>query len=255
MPTGVLQQDNYPASAGGCNFMQGNIAFLPFGCNNGYFPTGIDQQMLEQQLLYSQMLNEILYSSTLYSGWDNIPLFDVPTFDFSFNNGLNFNNLNFNLDSDFFDNSQDNSKSNKKAPVNLRLVDAGYDYIKGQKLARIAKKNVVGWTGKCATSAKTDIQNAGLGKYECGHAFQCAGILDRNPNFVRVEASLEDLKNTPGLVLVYGKGVSGYSKTYGHIEITGGDGCAYSDGVTHHIRPGAIVYAPVSNSKKLDCKA
>ena len=130
------------------------------------------------------------------------------------------------------------------------LSDSDYDKQKGVRLANIAKQNCANkWNKQCATYVKNDIQAAGLGKYIKGDAYQCAAILDKNPNFKRVNATKNDLETTPGLVLVYGKGVSGYNKKYGHIEITGGNGCAYSDGVTHNIRDGAIVYAPVGNSK------
>ena len=51
-----------------------------------------------------------------------------------------------------------------------------------------------------------------------------------------------------GCVLVYEKGVAGYSSQYGHIEITDGNGNAYSDGKTRNIRPGAKVYIPVEST-------
>ena len=55
-----------------------------------------------------------------------------------------------------------------------------------------------------------------------------------------------DLSSLPaGCVLVYDRGVAGYSSKYGHTEITLGDGTAGSGGITHNIRQGARVFVPV----------
>ena len=126
------------------------------------------------------------------------------------------------------------------------LTSLGYNAQKGQKLANIAIKNTIGFTGQCATYAKRDIEQAGLGKYESGHAYQCDDILRKNPNFKEISTAGLDLKKLPaGCVLVYEKGVSGYSNSYGHIEITDGQGGARSDGKTNNIRAGAKVFIPV----------
>ena len=132
-------------------------------------------------------------------------------------------------------------------PINQRLIDAGYDEKKGRLLAQKAIQGYVGFKGQCATFSKTAIQNAGLGKYEKGHAYQCTAILDKNPNFKRIDTTGLNLdRDLPaGCVLVYPRGVAKYSKQYGHIEITDGKGHAYSDGKTNNIRQGAIVYIPV----------
>ena len=210
-------------------------------------------QLLQEQMMYQQMLNNILYTSDVYSGWDNIPLYNIPPMNLFPQNNFNTNpfNLNSNLfNFDSYKKEKDTSIDTSDKKVSMALIESGYDFVKGQKLANIAKKNVCGFKKKCATYAKNDIQQAGLGKYEYGNATDCDRILDRNPNFKRVDISLADLKKTPGIVLVYKAGVSGYHKKYGHIEITGGDGCAYSDGKTRNIRPGYIAYAPVSKSSK-----
>jgi len=229
-PSGNIFPVNFsPMPIGNISFMENNL------------------QWMQQQMQYQQMLSQILFTQNAYSGWNNIPLFDT-NFQSPFGGNMfsNFNN-NFSIDkkSDNSSKTSAEKSDNVKYNVNKSLIDAGYDNVKGQKLANIAKKNATGFKGKCATWAKNDIQKAGLGKYICGDAYQCAAILDKNPNFKRVEISLEDAKNTPGIVLVFDRGVSGYSKTYGHIEITGGDGCAYSDGITNHIKTGFVAYAPV----------
>ena len=127
------------------------------------------------------------------------------------------------------------------------LKEAGYNAAKGSKLASIAAKNAVGFTGYCAKYVKKDIQEAGLGRYQSGHAYECDEMLDNNPNFKEISTAGLNLKDLPaGCILVYNKGVAGYSSKYGHIEITDGNGGAYSDGKTTNIRPGAKVYLPVS---------
>lgn len=128
------------------------------------------------------------------------------------------------------------------------LSNAGYDASKGNRLAEIAKNNSVGFIGQCATYAKKAIEKAGLGKYQYGDAYQCDDILRKNSNFKEISTKGLNLKDLPaGCVLVYERGVSGYSSQYGHIEITDGKGHAYSDGKTNNIKDGAKVFVPVSN--------
>jgi len=209
---------------------------------------------IDPYFMYNQMLNNILFTNQLYNGWNNIPLFDT---NFNLGNIIPQNQLSPNMPKLLDKTDDTTNKANKsndnsndiKSPdnksVSMNLIKTGYDRVKGIKLANIAKKNKVGFTGNCATYAKRDIQKAGLGKYEIGNATDCDKILDKNPNFKRVEISLEEAKKTPGIVLIFKAGVAGYHKKYGHMEITGGDGCAYSDGQTRNIRKGYIAYAPV----------
>lgn len=129
------------------------------------------------------------------------------------------------------------------------LNNAGYNEKAGKRLANIAAQNTVGFRKQCATYVKQAISKAGLGKYEYGNAYECANILKRNPNFKEISTTGINLSNLPaGCVLVYDRGVSGYSRKYGHIEITLGNGQAVSDGVTNNIRQGARVFAPVSKT-------
>ena len=127
----------------------------------------------------------------------------------------------------------------------LKLDD--YNAFKGERLARIALNNSVGWTGYCATYVKKDIQAAGLGSYKLGDAYKMPKILRNNPNFKEISTNGVDVSKLPaGCVLVYGKGVEGYSDNYGHTEITLGDGRAASDGITKnlHKKPSNI-FIPV----------
>jgi hypothetical protein len=179
----------------------------------------------------------------------------------NFNNNSNVNNL-FELYKKSFNTANNNSQKpffgkdyaedfkiktdTMKNIPETTLQNAGYNATKGQKLANIARKNTVGFSGKCATYVKRDIEKAGLGEYVQGDAYQCADILSKNPNFKEISTKNLDLEKLPaGCILVYDKGVSGYNKDYGHIEITDGRGFACSDGTTANIRTGARVFIPV----------
>ena len=123
----------------------------------------------------------------------------------------------------------------------------GYNAFKGERLAKIALNNSVGWTGFCATYVKRAIQAANLGSYEYGHAYQMPNILSDNSNFKEISPEGVDVSKLPaGCVLVYGKDVEGYSKKYGHTEITTGDGRAVSDGITKHLyKKPSNIFVPV----------
>ena len=127
------------------------------------------------------------------------------------------------------------------------LKSVGYNANKAQKLANAASKESIGrFDGQCAKHVKTAIQNAGLGAYQSGHAYQMDTILSKNSNFKQISAEGIDLKKLPaGCVLVYEKGVSRYSSEYGHVEITLGDGTAVSGGRTRNLRAGAKIFVPV----------
>lgn len=124
----------------------------------------------------------------------------------------------------------------------------GYSAKKGFALAKSAVSSAIGFVGKCAKYVKNAIARTGLGKYEYGNACDMVSIMRKNKNFKEINPNGVDLKKLPaGCVLVYGKGVAGYSKKYGHTEITTGNGKAVSDGVTQnlHRRPTAI-FMPVA---------
>ena len=149
-----------------------------------------------------------------------------------------------------FLNSQ-STKNDIKINTTLKLPalkDAGYNKQKGEKLARIigSRSTEGGFDNYCARNVKEAIEDAGLGKYEYGHGYQVADILADNKNFKEVSAKNINLSSLPaGCVLVYDRGVSGYSSQYGHTEITLGNGTAASGGITHNIRQGARVFIPV----------
>ena len=180
---------------------------------------------------------------------------------FMFGNPFNFSTPNFNTNliqlaqlfkintSSLINSLASTPTYSRMNQTNANLQNVGYSAAKGEKLANIARQNATGFKKLCATYVKKDIEQAGLGKYKQGHAFQCDDILDQNSNFKEISTKGLDLTSLPaGCVLVYDRGVSGYSKKYGHIEITDGNGNAFSDGKTQHIKPGAKVYVPVSTN-------
>ncbi|MBQ7764083.1 CHAP domain-containing protein [bacterium] len=121
-----------------------------------------------------------------------------------------------------------------------------YNKNRGEKLANIALKNSVGWTEYCAKYVKKAIKEAGLGDCGAGHAYQMSNILANNPNFKKLSSNNVNVKELPaGCVLVYDKGAQGYSKEYGHVEITTGDGRGVSDGITQNLRKPSAIFIPV----------
>ncbi len=154
----------------------------------------------------------------------------------------NYNYSNYNL---FDCNFTKTSTSSQYLP-NGTLQELGYNSSKGQKLGEIAARNVTHFGGRCAASVRKAIDKAGLSNGESGNAHQYITQLRKNPNFREISTEGLNLKTLPaGCILVYDKGVSGYSKDYGHIEITDGKGSANSDGRTTNIRAGAHVFIPV----------
>ena len=140
-----------------------------------------------------------------------------------------------------------------------------YDSEAGKKLAEMAYqnrnkekvKNKKGkWTyflGLCATFVKKAMLAVGLMKsYITGNGCDMAGILRKNPKFKEIPVTDTNYKNPPaGTVLCYGRGKSGYSSEYGHVEIALGDAvpaaknCAVSDGITRNIRKSSAMFVPI----------
>ena len=139
------------------------------------------------------------------------------------------------------------STKNKLSELNK----LGYSKEIGQKLAQNAVNNVKKDYDKpeCAKWVKRAIERCDLGKYEYGHAYECADILRKNPNFKEVKVSGKDLEKLPaGCIIVYPRGDAGYSSQHGHIEISLGNGKAASDFVNKKIKPSdnATVFIPIN---------
>ncbi len=140
-------------------------------------------------------------------------------------------------------NKADNDATKIKPKQKIR-----YNAKKGKKLAQIiaTRSSEGGFDNYCARNVKKAIEDAGLGEYKNGDAYQMAEILSKNKNFKEISTKNINLSTLPaGCVLVYDKGVAGYSSKYGHTEITLGDGTAASGGITHNIKRGARVFMPV----------
>jgi len=134
-------------------------------------------------------------------------------------------------------------------PVNSSFWSKiGYSASSGLRLARTALSRSVGFIGYCARFVKNAIASCGLGSYVSGDAHEMIRILRNNKKFKEIPAyGVNPRTLPPGCVLVYGRGVSGYSSRYGHTEITTGDGRAVSDGITNNIRGNiTAIFVPVA---------
>lgn len=214
--------------------------------------------------------------------WGMPSLFDFSNFSFDFskmfrwdsslwNNSFTTfnNNNNFNWNNNFYNSYNTDIFTRTTTPSSTPTIKYNASYLKldgynedfGKKLAttaleytnykcdkgnktiiRTQKKSSYNWDGLCATYVKMAIRDSGGGNYENGHAYQMTDILRKNKKFKQISTNV-DLKSLPaGCILVYGKGVAGYSSEYGHVEITLGDGRAASDALTTnlHKKPTAI---------------
>lgn len=181
-----------------------------------------------------------LFNNTTTYSLPQLPLLFPPSLPL-FNFGkANFNNVNF---------SKSNGLKISTETQNQSLWNKlGYSAQKGYQLAKNATSNAIGFTGYCARYVKSAISNTGLGKYESGNACDLLYTMRKNKNFKEISPEGVNLKTLPaGCVLVYDKGVAGYSSKYGHTEITTGTGKAVSDGVTNNLykKPTAI-FMPIN---------
>ena len=228
------------------DFWEYNNFNYGFGMNNWFMPT------------FSYNMNPFFDSSFMFSN------FQMPTFCFmpslwsctpsySYTPGYQYTplfttNYTPNIEPQEVDSE---AKTKPQATVTQsRSLLSGYNANAGKRLANIALNNSVGWTGYCARSVKNAICAANLGSYESGHAYQMSSILRNNKNFKEIPARDVNVKDLPaGCILVYNKGAQGYSKDYGHTEITTGDGRAVSDGITKNLtKQPSSVFIPVERN-------
>lgn len=228
------------------NFFGYNFTF-PYGMSNWFMPSWSFFDYFSQY----QTPNFNIFNNLNLDNW-------FPSFSLNYNTNqitqpslfsFNYNNFGNKAKSDTgntISNTDTFTRTTKNYKTdNLKLDD--YNAFKGERLANIALNRSVGWTGYCAAYVKSDIQAAGLGSYKYGHAYQMSDILKNNKNFKEISPENVDVSKLPaGCVLVYDKGTEGYSKKYGHTEITTGDGRAVSDGITKnlHKKPSSI-FIPV----------
>lgn len=245
--------DNFYSGFGGLvSPCLGNFSFINnFGFNNFNFGMPIFNNFgWFNGFTNYPSINDISANSLWNTTLTNIR---PPTFSNCDWNTANFNNWDCNFMSpkwntcnfDTFDHST--HTKNYSSSI-LDKIPSDYDKNKGKKLANIALKNQKGFSGYCATYVKNAIQEAGLGSYISGDAYQMGSILRNNRNFKEISASSVNVEDLPaGCILVYDKGAQGYSSLYGHTEITTGDGRAVSDGITNnlHKQPSAI-FVPIT---------
>lgn len=155
-------------------------------------------------------------------------------------------------------------KSNTPTSTSRSTIFRDYNEDSGKRLAKKAlqnagfviddstkvtskKKNPDKFTSYCTRYVKAAIRDSGLGEYyNAGSAYQMTSYLRNNDNFKEISSSTP-LKDVPaGCILVYDRGVGGYSSEHGHIEIKTEDGRAVSDGITDNLykRPSHI-FMPV----------
>ena len=161
--------------------------------NTSYMSSG-----LFNQSLYTTSFNFTPNSQT------SLASYNFTNFTNKLLNSLNNINLNFRTEAKSGVNktlSTSSANSNKSET----LEKADYNAKAGKRLADIAAKNTVGFTKQCATYVKRAIDNAGLGKYEYGDAYECANILKRNPNFKEITELLFPavLSSTVGQIHIY----------------------------------------------------
>lgn len=172
--------------------------------------------------------------------WDNFKFPEwkevsacYPTFDFS-------NCMMPNTDTFVFS-KQTNETKQKQSPF------AGYNEATGEKLSAYVKKHAKGFSEGCAKAVSDTLAKTGLSNGKRGHAYQMNSILSNNTHFKEVPVtSIKDTTSIPkGAILVYDKGVCGYNKEYGHVEVAIGNGKAASDGIQNIKGMPSAVFIPV----------
>lgn len=220
-----------------------------FGGFNFNTPQNYDTSFAQQPQTVGANFDSFKLTDFSLDGFEPIsyapkPLeFTLPTFDFT---STSMTTSNSKTAAAYKSNTTANIKPNPT--TNLADVAQIYNKNKGVNLAQEVLKDVKPRsTGYCATYVKSAIQDAGLGSYVSGHAYQLPSILKNNKNFREVHVAASDLNKLPaGCVIAYDKGAANYSKTYGHCEITLGNGKAASDFITNNLRVGdARVFVPV----------
>lgn len=143
-----------------------------------------------------------------------------------------------------------NSPSRFNTNPGFKSVEAaGYNPTLGARLAAdaLAHANKRS-THSCARYVSDSLERFGI-LTKRGDAYLLKDILRENPNFREVDINSVDLRKLPaGCIIVYPQGDCGYSKAYGHVEITLGDGRAVSDFVNKRIKKSknATVFVPAA---------
>ena len=134
------------------------------------------------------------------------------------------------------------------ALAEIALNNASFIVDAGTKEVTNTPKDPQNFTGYCARYVQTAISDADLddGLSRVGSAYLMTDILSKNSNFEEISAStpLKDLQ--PGTVIIYDRGVQGYSSIHGHVEIITKDGRAVSDAITDNLyKKPSHIFIPV----------
>jgi hypothetical protein len=199
------------------------------------------------------------WNASLTPSWNVGNIFNfTPNYNYSMMDSFSFN-VNKTRSS-----SSSSSTSKTKAEAMTTLKSFGYNETKGDTLAQKALNNAnyvcnpttkqitskrklqSEFTTQCARYVKMAIRDSGLGSYTNGHAYQMKSVLEKNPNFKEIPVSSVNVNDLPaGCILVFDKGTQKYSSSYGHVEITTGDGRGVSDGITRNLRTPSAIFIPV----------
>lgn len=118
---------------------------------------------------------------------------------------------------------------------NAKLKDINYDALNAKSIASNALSRAGSKSKKrCAEYVSNAIANSGLSVAR-GDAYEMENNLRKSSEFKEITVSKSELASLPaGCILVYPRGVAGYSSKYGHIEVTLGDGRTASDFVNNN---------------------
>lgn len=238
------------------NFANLNMGNFMSGWNNWFPPTfscSFMPSLFDLNSFFTPMFNNWSFPSFNNFSMPSLFNFSTPAnFDMTFQNNI-WNDVSFNgatftqpsFNATFKSSIGDTfTLTDKKSNFSLK----GYNQKAGIKLAECALSNSKSKsTGYCARYVKKAIQNAGLGTYQSGDAYQMTEILRHNNNFKEVSPSSVNVKELPaGCVIVFNKGAHNkYSPNYGHVEITTGDGRGVSDYINTDLKKPNAIFIPV----------
>ena len=138
-------------------------------------------------------------------------------------------------------------------PKDAKTVEIkGYNAIAGENLALTALKRAKG-KSRCAKFVREALNISGvlttaeLGSNEHRHAYQWIGILRKYPKkFKEIPVTNTNYLHLPaGAIMIYERGVEGYDKQSGHIQISTGDGRAAHYCIQRTLKKPTAIFIPV----------
>jgi len=129
--------------------------------------------------------------------------------------------------------------------ANLAKQNAKKTYDSNRQVLTDRVKSEYESTGWCAAHVNRTIGSV-TGIQTSGDAADVAASLRRHSGFKEIDPNTSLSSLPAGCVVVYGRGVAGYSSQSGHVEITNGDGTATSD-FTHQMKTAkpTAIFIPV----------